>query len=84
MVRRQPADLRLPRQLDQARRIGHGEQIRVRRRHVEPGGEAREAGAVARHAVDGGGGDELRPHHPEEVGEGDQEIGDPAFLRDRR
>ena len=51
-----PGDLRLPRQLDDRLRIGHAEQVGMGRRHVEPGGEAGEAGAVLLHV-----GDRLRP-----------------------
>jgi hypothetical protein len=80
-VARNPSDLGLPRQLDEARRIGDGEHVRVRRGHVEPGGEAGETGAVLLHAGNSARRHQLGAQHPEEVDEGDQEIADLAILR---
>ena len=48
----QPADFRLPGQLDQAVGSGIDEHVGIGRRHVEPCGEAGETGAVLLHVGD--------------------------------
>ena len=65
-----------------ARRIGHAEQVGMRRRHVEPGGEAREAGAVLLHVGDGRGRNQLGALPAEQVGVGDHEVADAALFCD--
>ena len=75
----EPADLALPRQLDQARRIGNGEHVGVGRRHVEPTGEAGKAGAVLGHVADGRGRRQLGSQRAEQIDIGNQEIFDPAL-----
>ncbi len=45
----QPSHFRLPRQLNETVGIGLGEEVGMGRRHVEPGREAGETGAVALH-----------------------------------
>ena len=77
-----PADFGLPGELDEAGRVGDGEDVGVGGGHVEPGGETGEPGAVFGHAVDGGGGDEFCAQDAEEVGVGDEEVADAAFLGD--
>ena len=77
-----PGDLRLPRQLDDRGRVGNGQHVGMRRRQVEPGREAGEAGAVLLHV-----GDRLRRHQlgalpAEQVGVGDHEIFDAVLLRE--
>ena len=79
-----PGDLLLPGQLDERRRVGHAEQIRVRRRHVEVGGEAREPGAVLLHVGDRRGRNELGALAAEQVRVGDHEVADAALFRDLR
>ena len=62
--------------------IGHAEQVGMRRRHVEPGGEAREARAVLLHVGDRRRRDELGALAAEQVGVGDHEVADAALFRD--
>ena len=81
-IGREPADLRLPRQLDQARRIGHREHVGIGRGHVEPGREACEASAGLHHAVDRRRRHQLGALHAEQVGIRDQEIFDAALTGD--
>ena len=52
------------------------------RSHVEPGGEASKTGTIFLHAGNGSGGNKLGAQGAEEIGVGDQEILDLAFLRD--
>ncbi len=78
----EPTHFRLPRQLDQAVGIGLGEQVGVRRCHVEPGGEAGETGAVALHVADRRGRRQLGAQHAEQVGVADQEILDLSLFGD--
>jgi hypothetical protein len=52
------------------------EHVRVRRGHVEPSGEAGEAGAVFLHPGDGGSGDQLGALATEQVGIRDHEVFD--------
>ena len=77
----QPADLRLPRQLDQAGRIGHHQHVRIGRRHVEPGREPGEPGAVAHHLPDRRRRHQLGPHGAEQVQKRNEEVLDAARFR---
>ena len=77
----EPAHLRLPRQLDQAARVRHGEQIGIGRRHVEPGGKASKSSAFLRHLADRRRGNELCSHRAEQVEEADQEVLDASGFR---
>jgi len=45
-IRRNPGGVWLPGQLDNAVRIGHPQHVRMRRRQIQPGGEAGKAGTV--------------------------------------
>jgi hypothetical protein len=74
-----PGDLGLPGQLDDRGRVGHGQHVRMRGRHVEPGGETREACAVLLHVGDGLRRDQFRALPAEQVGEGDHEVFHAAF-----
>jgi hypothetical protein len=64
--------------------VRDGEHVGMRRRHVEPGRKSGEARAVLLHAADRPGRHQLRPQHPEEVHEADQEIFDLLVFRDFR
>ena len=75
-VRRDPADLGLPRQLNEAIGIRDCEQVRMRRRHVQPGCEAGETGAVLLHALDGARRYQLGAQHAEQVDPAHQEVFD--------
>jgi len=66
--------------LNQAIRVGPAEQIRVRRRHVQPGGETREARAVTLHLRDGARRYHLRTQHAEQIDKTHQEVFDAFFL----
>ena len=76
-----PCDLGLPRKLDRRAEVGHHQDVGVRRRHVEPDRKARKTRARLRHRVDGGRGNDLRPHRAEQVDERNQEILDAVLLR---
>ena len=78
-IGREPADFRLPWQLDQACRVGDGEHVGIGRSHVEPAREAGKACPVLRHVGDGACGRELGPQRAEQVDKGNQEIFDPAL-----
>ena len=79
----EPADLAVPGKLDQALRVGDGEHVGIGGRHVEPGGETREAGALLLHVGDGARRHQLRSQHAEQVDEADQEIADALVLGHR-
>ena len=66
-IGRQPADLGLPRQLDQAGRVRHRQHVRIGRRHVEPGRKPGEPRPIARHPRDRRGRHQLRPQRAEQI-----------------
>ena len=80
-IGREPADLRLPRKLDQCRGIGARKNVLLGRRHVEPGRESAEGGTRPRRLADGRRRHQLGALDAEEVGERDEEIPDAAFAR---
>ena len=73
-IRRQPRDLRLPRQPHQTIGVRHGEHIGVGGRHVEPGGKPGKPGASALHLTNRLCRDELGPQPAEKIDEADQEV----------
>ncbi len=68
--------------MDEAVGVGNGEGVGIGRRHVDMGGEAREAGAILLHGADGGGGRELGAQAAEQIDIGDQEILNASFRGD--
>ncbi len=81
-IGREPADLGPPGQPGEALRIGHREHVRIGGRHVEPGGETREACADPLHLADRRGRHQLGAQHAEQIDEADQEVPDPLLLCD--
>src|SRR5262249_40290877 len=71
---------RLPGQLNQAVRVGHCQDVWIRRRHVEPSGEAGEAGTGFGNCIDRASGHDLSSHGAEQVEEGNEEIFDPLLF----
>jgi len=80
-VGREPADFGLPRELDQARRIGDRKHVGIGRGQVEVGCEPGKRRAVALHLSDRLSGYELGPQDAEQVDKTDQEIADPPIRR---
>ena len=77
-----PRHLRLPRKLDETRRIGNREHVGMGRRHVEPGREPRESRSVLLHRARRRGGDELGALCAPQVGEVEQEVLHAMILRE--
>ena len=68
-VARDPCDFRFPGQLDDARRVGNRQHVRMGRRHVEMRCEPGEPGALLLHVGYDLGRDQLGSLHPEQIGE---------------
>ena len=81
-VARDPRHLRLPRKLDEARRIRDREHVGMGRRHVEPRREPRESRPVLLHCASRRGGDELRALGAPQIGEVEQEVLHAMLLRE--
>jgi hypothetical protein len=64
------------------RSVRHGEHVGVRRAHVEPRREPREAGAFRRDAIDRGDRDQLGSLRSAQVRERHHEVLDASLLRD--
>ncbi len=75
-----PGHFRLPGQLNQAARVGHCQDVRVCRRHVEPSGEAGESGTGFGNCIDRASGHDLSSHGAEQIEEGNEEIFDPLLF----
>ncbi|VDC19000.1 hypothetical protein XINFAN_00047 [Pseudogemmobacter humi] len=79
-VRGDPGHFRVPGQLDHGRGIGDRQHVGMRRRHIEPGRETGETGAVLAHALDRLGRRQLGALIPQKIGERDHEVADAALF----
>ena len=77
-----PRDLRLPRELDEARRIGDREHVGMGRRHVEPRRESRESRPILLHRSRRRGRDQLGALCASQIGEVEQEVLHTILLRE--